>query len=77
MARNLASDKRVIMIDDDLKIVEYSYTFIDGIDGENDRMVPVPKERGWETISTKRKRIKVKHGHTWKTRYILEKKSKK
>lgn len=73
MARNLVNDKKVIMIDDDLKIVEYMYAFIDDVDAENERMKPAPKERGWREIDVKRKRLKTKNGHIWKTRYVYVK----
>lgn len=74
MARNLVSDKKVVIFDNDLKIVEYMYAFVDDVDAENERQKPAPKERGWEEINVKRTRVKTKNGHFWKTRYVYVKK---
>jgi hypothetical protein len=74
MAKNLVKEKKVILIDDDLKIIEYIYAYIDGVDAGSDREPPAPKERGWEVIHVQRKRVKSKYGHIWTTRYVFAKK---
>ena len=77
MPRNISHDKITIRVDDDIKIVDYTYTFLAGASGASNRLPPAPKEKGWKTILVRRERTKTPTGHTWKTRYIFIKEKDK
>ena len=73
MAKSVLRDKEEIMLSKTLKMVKYTYLYIDGYDAGRPREPEdMPRKRGWKITTIDRTIIRDNGCHLWKYIVIMQ-----